>query len=48
MPQTTAYEAPAAVEAGTFTDLTRRLLIAGLLDNETGANAYQPCPADEY
>jgi hypothetical protein len=39
--QTAAYEAPAAVEAGKFTELTRRRILSEWLDNETGSNAWR-------
>jgi len=45
--QTTVYEAPAAVEAGTFTDLTRRRILADWLDNETGSEAWRSTQEDE-
>jgi len=45
--QTTVYEAPAAIEAGTFTDLTRRRILGEWLDNETGSNAYRNTQEDE-
>jgi len=39
--QTTVYEAPAAVEAGTFTDRTRWNGPTNWLDNEIGSNAWR-------
>jgi hypothetical protein len=41
------YEAPAAVEAGAFTDLTRRFFSALWLDNNTGSNAWQFTQGEE-
>ena len=41
------YEAPTAVEAGKFTDLTRRFREALWLDNETGSDAWQFTAGDE-
>jgi hypothetical protein len=38
---TKTYEIPAAVEAGSFTDVTRRFVTGLWLDNNTGSNAWQ-------
>jgi len=46
--QTTVYEAPAAVDAGTFTDLTRRRIVEVWLDNETGSDAFRSTQEDEF